>query len=102
MGVLVWVWVSVGCGCVGACAGAGAFRSASAPSFLFSHIKIIRHTRTKHDHGGRFDNSYFTTMYDPNADPELLKLDTDLCLFGDEGFRPFAMKVRPVGRLGGC
>lgn len=32
-------------------------------------------------------------MYDPNADPELLKLDTDLCLFGDEGFRPFAMKV---------
>lgn len=33
-------------------------------------------------------------MYDPNADPELLKLDTDLCLFGDEGFRPFAMKVR--------
>lgn len=32
-------------------------------------------------------------MYDPNADPELLKLDTDLCLFGDEGFKPFAMKV---------
>ena len=42
----------------------------------------------------RFDNSYFTTMYDPNADPELLKLDTDLCIFGDEAFRPFAMKVR--------
>lgn len=36
-------------------------------------------------------------MYDPNADPELLKLDTDLCLFGDEGFRPHAIKVRGPG-----
>lgn len=34
-----------------------------------------------------------STMYDPNADPEILKLDTDLCLFGDEKFRPFALKV---------
>jgi hypothetical protein len=38
-------------------------------------------------------------MYDPNADPELLKLDTDLCLFGDEGFRPHAIKVRGPGSI---
>merc|ERR1712146_689855 len=37
-------------------------------------------------------NSYFTSVYDENADPELLKLDTDTCLFGDEGFRPHAIK----------
>lgn len=42
----------------------------------------------------KFDNSYYTTMYDPNADPELLKLDTDLCIFGDEGFKPFAIKYK--------
>ncbi|KAM3575719.1 hypothetical protein VYU27_002339 [Nannochloropsis oceanica] len=42
----------------------------------------------------KFDNSYFTTMYDEKADPELLKLDTDLCIFGDEGFRPFALKYK--------
>jgi len=42
----------------------------------------------------KFDNSYFATMYDPNADPELLKLDTDLCIFGDEGFRPHSMKYK--------
>lgn len=40
----------------------------------------------------KFDNSYFTSVYDENADPELLKLDTDTCLFGDEGFRPTAIK----------
>ena len=41
-----------------------------------------------------FDNSYFTTMPDPKADPELLKLSTDKTLFGDEGFAPFAEKFR--------
>ena len=42
----------------------------------------------------KFDNSYFTIVADVNSDPELLKLDTDLCVFGDEGFRPHAMKYR--------
>jgi len=41
-----------------------------------------------------FDNSYFTTMPDENADPELLKLSTDRTLFEDDGFRPFAEKFR--------
>jgi L-ascorbate peroxidase len=41
-----------------------------------------------------FDNSYFTTMPDPNADPELLKLSSDKTIFDDEGFSPFAMKFR--------
>lgn len=41
-----------------------------------------------------FDNSYFTTMADANADPELLKLSTDKTLFDDDGFRPFAEKFR--------
>jgi len=42
----------------------------------------------------KFDNSYFTTMPDPSADPELLKLSTDKTLFADEGFKPFAEKFR--------
>ncbi|KAI2509505.1 peroxidase [Fragilaria crotonensis] len=41
-----------------------------------------------------FDNSYFTTMPDPKADPELLKLSTDKTLFDDAGFAPFAEKFR--------
>jgi L-ascorbate peroxidase len=41
-----------------------------------------------------FDNSYFTTMPDPAADPELLKLSTDKTLFDDAGFAPFAGKFR--------
>lgn len=41
-----------------------------------------------------FDNSYFTTMPDESADPELLKLKTDVTLFDDEGFAPFAEKFR--------
>jgi L-ascorbate peroxidase len=41
-----------------------------------------------------FDNSYFTTMPDPDADPELLKMSTDKTLFDDEGFKPFAEKFR--------
>jgi L-ascorbate peroxidase len=41
-----------------------------------------------------FDNSYFTTIPDPSADPELLKLSTDKTLFGDDGFKPFAEKFR--------
>ena len=41
-----------------------------------------------------FDNSYFTTMPDKSADPELLKLSTDKTLFDDEGFAPFAEKFR--------
>ena len=41
-----------------------------------------------------FDNSYFTTIPDPSADPELLKLSTDKTVFDDDGFRPFAEKFR--------
>jgi L-ascorbate peroxidase len=41
-----------------------------------------------------FDNSYFKIMSDPNADEELLKLKTDLSVFDDEKFRPFAEKFR--------
>ena len=42
----------------------------------------------------KFDNSYFTIMPDPKADPELLKLSTDKVLFVDPGFKPFAEKFR--------
>ena len=42
----------------------------------------------------KFDNSYFTTVPDSSADPELLKLSTDKTLFDDEGFRPHAEKFR--------
>jgi L-ascorbate peroxidase len=41
-----------------------------------------------------FDNSYFTTLDDPNADEELLKLSSDKAVFKDEAFRPFAEKFR--------
>lgn len=41
-----------------------------------------------------FDNSYFTTIPDEDADEELLKLSTDKTLFDDEGFKPFAEKFR--------
>ncbi|CAB9512563.1 ascorbate peroxidase 6, chloroplastic/mitochondrial [Seminavis robusta] len=41
-----------------------------------------------------FDNSYFTTMPDEGADPELLKLTSDKVVFTDEGFKPFAEKFR--------
>jgi L-ascorbate peroxidase len=41
-----------------------------------------------------FDNSYFKIMSDPNADEELLKLKTDLTVFDDDKFRPFAEKFR--------
>jgi len=41
-----------------------------------------------------FDNSYFTTIPDPKADPELLKLTSDRTLFEDPGFKPFAEKFR--------
>jgi len=41
-----------------------------------------------------FDNSYFITVADANADPDLLKLSTDKVVFTDEGFRPFAEKFR--------
>ncbi|CAB9507652.1 ascorbate peroxidase 6, chloroplastic/mitochondrial [Seminavis robusta] len=41
-----------------------------------------------------FDNSYFTTIPDDDADPELLKLSTDKTLFDDDGFKPFAEKFR--------
>eukprot|EP00968_Pinguiococcus_pyrenoidosus_P011323 scaffold907_cov247-Pinguiococcus_pyrenoidosus.AAC.14 len=37
-----------------------------------------------------FDNSYFATVPDKDTDPDLLKLDTDKCLFLDEGFLPTA------------
>lgn len=41
-----------------------------------------------------FDNSYFHTIPDKTADPELLKLSTDCTLFDDDAFRPFAVKFR--------
>lgn len=41
-----------------------------------------------------FDNSYFTVIPDENADPELVKMQTDQTLFQDEGFRPYAEKFR--------
>eukprot|EP00567_Pseudictyota_dubia_P008779 CAMPEP_0197453430 /NCGR_PEP_ID=MMETSP1175-20131217/34888_1 /TAXON_ID=1003142 /ORGANISM="Triceratium dubium, Strain CCMP147" /LENGTH=352 /DNA_ID=CAMNT_0042986713 /DNA_START=13 /DNA_END=1071 /DNA_ORIENTATION=+ len=41
-----------------------------------------------------FDNSYFHTMPDEDADPELLKMSTDKTLFADDGFKPFAEKFR--------
>eukprot|EP00752_Nemacystus_decipiens_P004231 g3865.t1 len=42
----------------------------------------------------KFDNSYFATVPDGEADPELFKLATDKCLFVDEGFLPFAQKYK--------
>jgi len=42
----------------------------------------------------KFDNSYFQTVPDSNADPELLKLETDVSLFNDPGFLPFAQKYK--------
>jgi L-ascorbate peroxidase len=41
-----------------------------------------------------FDNSYYHTISDPNADPELLKLQTDLTLFDDPSFKVYAEKFR--------
>merc|ERR1719409_59106 len=42
----------------------------------------------------KFDNSYFTTIPDSSADPELLKLSSDKTLFEDQGFKPYAEKFR--------
>jgi len=41
-----------------------------------------------------FDNSYFHTIPDEKADPELMKLSSDKVVFTDEGFKPFAEKFR--------
>ena len=41
-----------------------------------------------------FDNSYFTTLDDDDADEELLKLTSDKAVFKDEKFKPFAEKFR--------
>jgi L-ascorbate peroxidase len=41
-----------------------------------------------------FDNSYFQTIPNPDADPELLKMQSDTTLFADAGFKPFAEKFR--------
>lgn len=41
-----------------------------------------------------FDNSYYQTVPDKDADPELLKMSTDCTLFDDEDFRPYAEKFR--------
>jgi len=41
-----------------------------------------------------FDNSYFTTLDDDKADPELLKLTSDKAVFLDDKFKPFAEKFR--------
>uniref|UniRef100_A0A7S2V2W5 Plant heme peroxidase family profile domain-containing protein n=1 Tax=Fibrocapsa japonica TaxID=94617 RepID=A0A7S2V2W5_9STRA len=42
----------------------------------------------------KFDNSYYQTVPDEGADPELLKLETDTSLFLDEGFLPTAQKYK--------
>ncbi|CAN0212291.1 unnamed protein product, partial [Ascophyllum nodosum] len=42
----------------------------------------------------QFDNSYFKTIPDKDADPEILKMETDKCLFTDEGFLPHAQKFK--------
>jgi L-ascorbate peroxidase len=42
----------------------------------------------------KFDNSYYQTVPDADADPELLKLETDKSLFDDEGFLPTAQKYK--------
>lgn len=41
-----------------------------------------------------FDNSYFTTLDDDSADPELLKLSSDKTLFDDAEFSKWATKFR--------
>ena len=41
-----------------------------------------------------FDNSYYQTVSDANADPELLKLQTDLTLFEDPDFKVYAERFR--------
>jgi L-ascorbate peroxidase len=41
-----------------------------------------------------FDNSYYQTVADPKADPELLKLQTDLVIFEDPGFKVYAERFR--------
>ncbi|KAL7564930.1 hypothetical protein ACA910_009417 [Epithemia clementina (nom. ined.)] len=41
-----------------------------------------------------FDNSYFKILEDSSADEELLKMSTDLAIFKDPGFRPYAEKFR--------
>lgn len=41
-----------------------------------------------------FDNSYFTTLDDENADEELLKLSSDRAVYVDEDFRVFAERFR--------
>jgi L-ascorbate peroxidase len=41
-----------------------------------------------------FDNSYYTTLDDPNADEALLKMSSDKIIFKDAAFRPFAEKFR--------
>uniref|UniRef100_A0A6V2VS13 Plant heme peroxidase family profile domain-containing protein n=2 Tax=Heterosigma akashiwo TaxID=2829 RepID=A0A6V2VS13_HETAK len=42
----------------------------------------------------KFDNSYFQTVPDADADPELLKLETDSALFIDEAMLPVAQKYK--------
>lgn len=39
----------------------------------------------------KWDNSYFKDIKNP-VDPDLLVLETDACIFTDEGFKPFAEK----------
>lgn len=39
-------------------------------------------------------HSYFQTVPDDGCDPELLKLETDRCLFADDGFKTFALKYK--------
>jgi L-ascorbate peroxidase len=76
-----------------------------APKTKFTDgSKQIRHDakEAKYTPGGSswterwliFDNSYFQTIPDPDADPELLKLSSDKTLFDDADFKPFAEKFR--------
>ena len=41
-----------------------------------------------------YNRSYFKTIPDKDADPEILKMETDKCLFTDEGFLPHAQKFK--------
>lgn len=41
-----------------------------------------------------FDNSYYTTLDDPNCDPALLKMSSDRAIYKDEAFKPFAESFR--------
>lgn len=38
----------------------------------------------------KFDNSFYTTLLEQTADSDLLRLETDVALFQDDGFKKYA------------